>query len=363
MSLHGKEILGSGSYGTVYKVDGAAVKVFTELDVSVTECALMHLLSCKHVVGLLRAEVNTGPRPLSLYLELYDMSLAKWLLETSRERVSAGLLLHILGSVALGLHYIHSAGVIHGDIKPANVLLKACAESPHGLRVAICDFSASHPIGVNYTTVQTEGYRAPEVGLERGEASSHWALGAPLEELGEPFYLPFYHLGGSRYFAYSEKIDVWSYGMLALRLTTRAGMLGCGPADESNCVNIGYLFRREKGAHLNVAVTSLIQKEYQGYLIEPLSKPPINQLLLDLIMGCLRVVPRDRFTSRDCVEMLGLTPVFAEETLDSYLRRLPVRIAYGVLSAMTSEHGDKKTLEYLCGLISSGPSSYTPSHI
>jgi serine/threonine protein kinase len=48
------------------------------------------------------------------------------------------LLLGILVDVAEGLCYLHESGVVHGDLKPGNVLLKAASQGR--LTAKLADF-------------------------------------------------------------------------------------------------------------------------------------------------------------------------------------------------------------------------------
>ena len=70
-------------------------------------------------------------------------------------------------TISLGIKYIHSASVVHRDLKPGNLLVNADCE------LKICDFGLSRGFGAlpdeNPTMmteyVATRWYRAPEIML------------------------------------------------------------------------------------------------------------------------------------------------------------------------------------------------------
>jgi mitogen-activated protein kinase kinase kinase 17/18 len=77
--------------------------------------------------------------------------------------------------VARGLAHVHGAGVVHGDVKPRNVVLGADG------RAKLADFgcAGSRPVG------GTPAYMAPEVarGEAQGPAADVWALGCTVLEM------------------------------------------------------------------------------------------------------------------------------------------------------------------------------------
>ena len=88
--------------------------------------------------------------------------------------------------VCAGLEQAHRQGVIHGDLKPGNVIL---ARSPHGgIRAVITDFGLStlnSPANDNVSPGGTLDYMAPELFLRKGSsvASDIYALGVVLHEM------------------------------------------------------------------------------------------------------------------------------------------------------------------------------------
>lgn len=97
--------------------------------------------------------------------------------------------------ILCGLRYIHSANVLHRDLKPGNLLVNADCE------LKICDFGLARGFSVDpeenagYMTeyVATRWYRAPEIMLSfqsYTKAIDVWSVGCILAELlgGKPFF-------------------------------------------------------------------------------------------------------------------------------------------------------------------------------
>jgi mitogen-activated protein kinase 7 len=97
--------------------------------------------------------------------------------------------------ILCGLKYIHSANVLHRDLKPGNLLVNADCE------LKICDFGLARGFSMDpeenagYMTeyVATRWYRAPEIMLSfqsYTKAIDVWSVGCILAELlgGKPFF-------------------------------------------------------------------------------------------------------------------------------------------------------------------------------
>ncbi len=140
--------------------------------------ALDHPNICAiHEIG----ETEAGQ--LFIAMPCYDGSSLK-------ERIAAGPIPHdealdYAGQVAEGLQRAHDAGIVHRDVKPANIVLTA------GGRVKIVDFGVAKIAGTEITrvgtTMGTVAYMSPE--QTRGDAvdarSDIWSFGAVLYEMLE----------------------------------------------------------------------------------------------------------------------------------------------------------------------------------
>ncbi|CAL8462804.1 g2337 [Coccomyxa elongata] len=85
-------------------------------------------------------------------------------LRTGRLRRPNGLpdlsmVLSCLTDIASGMEYLHAAGILHGDLKPANVLLKSTSADRRGFLCKLCDFGMSRLMDATQAThVSTQTY-------------------------------------------------------------------------------------------------------------------------------------------------------------------------------------------------------------
>ncbi|KAK8820908.1 hypothetical protein WA556_005222 [Blastocystis sp. ATCC 50177/Nand II] len=110
---------------------------------------------------------------------LYDYDLG--VVIDAKNYLSLDQIRLITYQVLLALRYIHSAGFIHRDIKPGNILLTPSAD------VAICDFGLARSDTTQLTDyVVTRDYRAPELLVGNSTYNSKvdmWSLGVTLAEM------------------------------------------------------------------------------------------------------------------------------------------------------------------------------------
>ncbi|WP_437681757.1 protein kinase domain-containing protein [Sorangium sp. So ce131] len=195
------ELLGTGGLGTVYRAlpaaggRGVAVKVFREgLDGTAAkrfarEVKVLARLRHESIVALLDHGVLADGRPyLVTELVVGEQIDAR----QRRKPLRLDEAVEIIRRIAEALAYVHAQGLVHGDIKPNNIML-ARAGKP-----VLLDFGLAAPIGTGMLTstgmiTGTPGYMAPEAlqGHARAPAVDVFALGAVAYELlcGRPLFL------------------------------------------------------------------------------------------------------------------------------------------------------------------------------
>ncbi|KAI4604909.1 hypothetical protein J4E80_010837 [Alternaria sp. BMP 0032] len=93
---------------------------------------------------------------------------------------------HVFKHVACGLAFLHSRGIVHGDIKPANILLTAAREGERFSLPKIADFGAAScnpPPEIPRGHIGTPSFQPPEADLRHGPESDLWSLGSMMHEL------------------------------------------------------------------------------------------------------------------------------------------------------------------------------------
>mmetsp|Transcript_76577 Transcript_76577/g.155441 ORF Transcript_76577/g.155441 Transcript_76577/m.155441 type:complete len:403 (+) Transcript_76577:105-1313(+) len=148
---------------------------------------LRHLGRHENVVELM--DLMTGPpetqnfKHLYLVTQLYECDLER--IVTSSQRLTDSHAQYFIYQVLRGLKYIHSANVLHRDLKPPNVLVNSNCD------LAICDFGLSRGISEEVEMklteyVVTRWYRAPELLCEcetYGPAVDVWSTGCIMGEI------------------------------------------------------------------------------------------------------------------------------------------------------------------------------------
>lgn len=198
LSLVGR--IGYGLFSDVYlakgcgwgRGEGVAVKVVRKGDFAsresvqkmIVEKEILRILRHRNILrlfGTVQSDQN-----LYFFLEFCPLGSLRRLLSL-RGRLEASEILPIAGQLIETLAYIHSEGIIYGDLKAENVLLDGRGE------LKLCDFNLSGTRTTLQRKVQgTLSYIAPEVleGLSPNPKADFWALGVLLHLL---FYgkLPF----------------------------------------------------------------------------------------------------------------------------------------------------------------------------
>lgn len=147
--LNGRTLLGKGAFCRVFSEmrqgQLVAVKILSIPTVR-QQVALLEeskiLFGCNHpnIIKPLPNQIARGAAGIKeLVMPLYPIDLCRWTSETPSR--SSSLLTNILSKLFSALDHLASSGYIHGDIKPANVLLTLPQCEP-----ILIDFNLSKPI-------------------------------------------------------------------------------------------------------------------------------------------------------------------------------------------------------------------------
>lgn len=183
--------LGSGAYGNVYEVetssaDKYAIKVYSDKLGGLAEFAtLFSAADHPNIISLRKYTVDLDHKSVPNKGEMCDLALFMDLGHGDLRGIpSAELDLDRLYlDIAAALTYIHSRGIIHGDIKPENIIWDPTTKHYRLTDFSLAEFFTTHEVITN--TVSTMQYRAPEVANHTnvGPGSDWFSLGMMLLEL------------------------------------------------------------------------------------------------------------------------------------------------------------------------------------
>ncbi|WP_400997438.1 serine/threonine-protein kinase [Agromyces sp. GXQ0307] len=193
-------LIGRGGMAAVYRADDlalgrrVAVKVFTastegidDADRRRSETALLASLTHPALVTLYDAAKDPASRREFLVMELVDGEDLRRVLE--RGPIPLRDAARVLADLAEGLHVIHSRGIVHRDVKPANVLLAPAHLPTRRWNAKLADFGIARLLDESRLTatgriIGTPGYLSPEQvrGEAVGSSADVYALGLLLLE-------------------------------------------------------------------------------------------------------------------------------------------------------------------------------------
>ncbi|KAG6834897.1 hypothetical protein H0H93_006586, partial [Arthromyces matolae] len=181
--------LGQGAYGAVVAAahqktgEGCAIKKITHISSKIT---------CLYDMDIV-FQPNGEFHEVYIYEELMEADLHSII--RSGQALTDAHYQSFIYQILCGLKYIHSANVLHRDIKPGNLLVNSECD------LKICDFGLArgHAQGAGNEGfmmseyVATRWYRAPEIMLGFGNYSTAidvWSVGCILAELlgGKPIF-------------------------------------------------------------------------------------------------------------------------------------------------------------------------------
>ncbi len=143
------------------------------------------LLRVTHPHVVRAYELVERPRPV-LVLESLTGATLGYLIDSRPRKLPSGDLVYLGLQLCSAVRYLHGLGVLHLDLKPANVI------SENGL-VKVIDLSVARPPGRARPGVGTRQYLSPEQarGGDLGAAADVWGIGAVLYAAAtgrRPFY-------------------------------------------------------------------------------------------------------------------------------------------------------------------------------
>ncbi|GFF55872.1 serine/threonine-protein kinase KIC1 [Aspergillus udagawae] len=262
-----EELIGKGSYGRVYKghqLPSRNVVAIKVMDIdsmdykSVRDLKDESIKDFIHETKVMKQVKDAGAKNINELIEAISIHSQLWLvceycpggsvrtlMRATGDKLDERFIIPIARELAVGLRAIHEAGIIHRDIKAANILIHEEG------RLQICDFGVagvlqSH-VDKRSTWIGTPHWMPPEMFSTRGEAHK-----------------------------YGSEVDVWAYGCTLFEFAT------------GNPPNSNLRERMQIGRQLNRTTPRLANEEYSDGLkdlvsfaleSDPISRPTMGDIM------------------------------------------------------------------------------------
>ncbi|KAL4875096.1 hypothetical protein BJY04DRAFT_224402 [Aspergillus karnatakaensis] len=262
-----EELIGKGAYGRVYKghqLPSRQVVALKVLDIdsldykSVRDFKDESIKDFIHETKVMKQVKDAGAKNINEIIEAVSIHSQLWLvceycpggsvrtlMRATGDRLEEKFAIPVARELAAGLRAIHDAGIIHRDIKAANVLIHEEG------RLQICDFGVA---GVLQSQM---------------DKRSTW--------IGTPHWMPPEMFTGGQGHQYSSEIDVWAYGCTLFEIAT------------GNPPNANLRERMQIGRQLNRNTPKLADSDKYGEGLkelvafalnsDPLSRPTMTDIM------------------------------------------------------------------------------------
>ncbi|KAJ9490517.1 hypothetical protein VN97_g2749 [Penicillium thymicola] len=274
-----EELIGKGAYGRVYKghqTPSGRLVAIKVLDIDSLDYKSLRdfrdesIKDFIHETKVMKQVKDSGAKNINEIIEAISIHSQLWLvceycpggsvrtlMRATNDKLDEKYVIPIARELAVGLHAIHEAGIIHRDVKAANILVHEEG------RLEICDFGVAGVLqsqrDKRSTWIGTPHWMPPEMFATRGEAHQ-----------------------------YGNEIDVWAYGCTLFEFAN------------GNPPNAGLRERMQIGRQLNRKTPQLDSDMY-------------SQGLKDLIAYALDSNPETRPTMADI-----LTHPYIADTEEEY---------------------------------------------
>ena len=217
-----EELIGEGGMGSVWRATdrtlerSVAVKVFwahaaDQTDASRRESEKRLLAAVSHPSLVTLYDAHLAEDELS-YLVMEHIPGGTLASLIARGPIGPRDAASLAADLAEALHVVHEAGIIHRDVKPANILLRPPLTPEHTFQAVLADFGIAHVTDATRVTTPgvamgTAAYISPEQvrGQPPTPASDIYSLGLVLLEA----------LSGSRAFSAQTPIEAISVRLVA----------------------------------------------------------------------------------------------------------------------------------------------------